>query len=611
MSMREWLIVAGVVILVGVIADLIRRYLQRGKLKLKLDKQFQDLPEVDLSAELPNGGARVVNGEPEPQAPTSLKVSSNLQTDSVGLESRSEPRFSEAGFSSESGFTEAESSTEPQRPEAAFSPEDELLSAARVVETDQASDGGWKIDPLLSAKRDAPEAEVDLLMEKEFKGVGQGADHWLKPDADLAKAEPHSEVDVLEPSENFDTEAEAVPQSALDTTLASDSAAQAEADDADCETATEDTAIDATSSVNLEREDDSTLPVDSIEEPLVAQAQQSNDEIQACEAPAETADVQLESQGASVVPSPANVSEPSVEVESDPIVSATVSEAVVEAGSVAVAEAAEPLVALAEAKPKLDLDRPVHELLQEQQARGKQEPEIGDLDALEELAVEPEPMVVEEPVRKPAATRTGKRKSKRKARAEEQTSFFDLLPDLAPEPEEKPKPKARSRRRVKKAAAAEAQAANVKASEQPPVENEVLVINVHSRQAPFPGAILFKLLAACGMEHGAMQIFHRHEDAAGQGAVQFSMANAVAPGTFEPQAGEDFSTPAVTFFMSLAEPTDRMTAFECMLATAQCVADNLDGELKDENRSSLRSQTIEHYRQKVREFERKQLTRRV
>ena len=41
------------------------------------------------------------------------------------------------------------------------------------------------------------------------------------------------------------------------------------------------------------------------------------------------------------------------------------------------------------------------------------------------------------------------------------------------------------------------------------------------------------------------------------------------------------------------------------------LANNLGGELYDENRSVLRAQTVEHYRQRIREFERQRLARRA
>ncbi len=140
-------------------------------------------------------------------------------------------------------------------------------------------------------------------------------------------------------------------------------------------------------------------------------------------------------------------------------------------------------------------------------------------------------------------------------------------------------------------------------------QTELIVINVESRQPEgFSGYDLRVLLEACGMEHGDMMIYHRREDIGSDSPVQFSVANSFEPGYFDPATMNDMRTRGVSFFLNLPGPTDNMTAFDYMVETAQCVAKNLDGELKDENRSALTSQTLEHYRQRVREFERKQLS---
>ena len=72
---------------------------------------------------------------------------------------------------------------------------------------------------------------------------------------------------------------------------------------------------------------------------------------------------------------------------------------------------------------------------------------------------------------------------------------------------------------------------------------------------------------------------------------------------------DTLQTPGVSFFLSLPGPKDYMKAFDYMLETAQCFATNLEGELSDERRSVLTKQTIEHFRTRVREFERKQLSK--
>ncbi|KZZ56079.1 hypothetical protein A3762_11655 [Oleiphilus sp. HI0125] len=139
------------------------------------------------------------------------------------------------------------------------------------------------------------------------------------------------------------------------------------------------------------------------------------------------------------------------------------------------------------------------------------------------------------------------------------------------------------------------------------IDHEVIVINVDAQPGQnFAGADVNKLLVACGMKHGEMSIFHRHEEDL-LSPIQFSVANAVEPGYFDPDKLETLSTPGVSFFMSIPGPKNYLQAFDFMYETAKCFADNLQGELKDEHRSVLTSQTVEHYKQRIREFERKQL----
>jgi len=138
----------------------------------------------------------------------------------------------------------------------------------------------------------------------------------------------------------------------------------------------------------------------------------------------------------------------------------------------------------------------------------------------------------------------------------------------------------------------------------------VVVINVHAQtHQGFPGTEVKKLLEACGLDHGDMSIFHRHEEDDLLSPIQFSVANAIEPGYFDPKTLGEISTPGVSFFMTLPGPKDYSKAFEYMLETAQCFARNLKGELKDEQLSVMTSQTIEHCRHQIKEFERSQLSK--
>ncbi len=140
-------------------------------------------------------------------------------------------------------------------------------------------------------------------------------------------------------------------------------------------------------------------------------------------------------------------------------------------------------------------------------------------------------------------------------------------------------------------------------SDLPDPEHVLVITVVSGAQEGFPGAVLHKILKACDLHLGDMDIFLRHEEGSDSGPVQFSMANGVNPGTFDLETVDQLRTPAVTFFMSMEEPRDVMNAFECMLATAETVARHLDGDLLDENHSVLRPQTKEHYRQRIRDYE--------
>ncbi len=139
---------------------------------------------------------------------------------------------------------------------------------------------------------------------------------------------------------------------------------------------------------------------------------------------------------------------------------------------------------------------------------------------------------------------------------------------------------------------------------------EVLVINVMAPAGTFlQGEALLDVVLSCGMRYGDMNIFHRHETESGEGSILFSMANMVKPGDFDLNAMNIFETPGVSLFMSLPMKGDSLQAFDLMASTAHALQVQLGGELKDENRSVMTQQTLEHSRQRIREFERKQLSR--
>ena len=136
------------------------------------------------------------------------------------------------------------------------------------------------------------------------------------------------------------------------------------------------------------------------------------------------------------------------------------------------------------------------------------------------------------------------------------------------------------------------------------------MINVVARSPQgFRGEDILHILLACDLRFGDMNFFHRHEFAAGRGAIQFSVANMMQPGVFDIDNMADFNTPGLVFFLTLPGPEDMMKAFDYMLETAQAVARNLDGDVLDESRSVMTKQTLEHSRQQIRDLERRLLAR--
>ena len=137
---------------------------------------------------------------------------------------------------------------------------------------------------------------------------------------------------------------------------------------------------------------------------------------------------------------------------------------------------------------------------------------------------------------------------------------------------------------------------SVKSTELPEM---FVVINVLSLADPFPGEPLLEILVEGDMTFGEMDIFHRQVD----GEIRFSLANAVEPGTFDLAAISEFSTPGVTMFMRVHELRQPVVALDEMLAVADAIALELGGEVRDETRSVMTPQTIEHCRESIREFQ--------
>jgi cell division protein ZipA len=136
-----------------------------------------------------------------------------------------------------------------------------------------------------------------------------------------------------------------------------------------------------------------------------------------------------------------------------------------------------------------------------------------------------------------------------------------------------------------------------------------VVMTVMARSGErFSGNALRHAFERADLYHGDMNIFHRHEQAGDRcSPTLFSAANVLAPGHFEPAGMDTLSSPGIAMFMRLPGPDSPVDAFQQMLEAAKTVAEDLDGTLCDETRSTLTPQSINHLRERIADFGRRQM----
>jgi len=185
--------------------------------------------------------------------------------------------------------------------------------------------------------------------------------------------------------------------------------------------------------------------------------------------------------------------------------------------------------------------------------------------------------------------------------AEEPAPRRSILRQPEPEPEPIPEP----------ATEPEASPTTPPASGEKSNIADMLVIYVLAKdEKGFFGPTLLQCILESGLRFGEHDIFHRHESKAGSGEILFSMANAVNPSTFDLAEMDHCHIRAVVFYLLLPGPRNPKVAFNEMLAAVRKLESTLGGEVKDDQHSVLTAQTIEHYRRRIAEFERKKLLNR-
>lgn len=118
----------------------------------------------------------------------------------------------------------------------------------------------------------------------------------------------------------------------------------------------------------------------------------------------------------------------------------------------------------------------------------------------------------------------------------------------------------------------------------------------------FNGMTLLHTLHNLGLRYGKRGIFHRFRDIQA-GPIQFSLANALKPGTFNLDDMDNFVTPGVSLFLTIPGPEQPLVAYESMLEIGRKLAAKLNGQLLDSQRVPLTPQMIQEYRELIRNQE--------
>ncbi len=146
---------------------------------------------------------------------------------------------------------------------------------------------------------------------------------------------------------------------------------------------------------------------------------------------------------------------------------------------------------------------------------------------------------------------------------------------------------------------------------EPTQDSLVLAITVMAKEGQrFAGDDLRHWFEALKLRHGEMGLFHyRPPGKPLRAPPTFSISSVLKPGSFDVEQMEDITVPGIAMFVQLPGPDDPVAAFEEMLRTARKLAEGLDGVVCDETRSTLTGQVINHMRERIAEYSRRQRLR--
>ncbi|OGO91643.1 MAG: hypothetical protein A3F10_02470 [Coxiella sp. RIFCSPHIGHO2_12_FULL_42_15] len=115
------------------------------------------------------------------------------------------------------------------------------------------------------------------------------------------------------------------------------------------------------------------------------------------------------------------------------------------------------------------------------------------------------------------------------------------------------------------------------------------------KEERFGGYRLLQTLLGCGLRLGRDKIFHRYCNNSWQ-EKYFSLTSVNRPGTFDLPNMNQFSCPGLTLFMVIEDCLQPLQSFDMMYRTAKQLAEELGGEVWDENREPIREPMVKMIR---------------
>lgn len=116
----------------------------------------------------------------------------------------------------------------------------------------------------------------------------------------------------------------------------------------------------------------------------------------------------------------------------------------------------------------------------------------------------------------------------------------------------------------------------------------------------WPGRTVVDALQAEGLAFGKYSVFHR-EHASGKSV--YYVASMVEPGSFELDRVDSLTYPGISLFALVPGPVEAPLVFDMMLETGRRLADQLQGQLQDEQGSTLTPQRVLNLREELVQLE--------